>query len=245
MATDVLPILEICASSIHSVINANEAGAHRIELCSNLEQGGITPSYGTIKRAVLRSKIPIHVLIRPRAGNFVYDTDELRIMIEDTQICKQLGCHGIVVGVLTEANTVDIWAMRELVTHAHPLPVTFHRAFDDCDDKARALEDVIASGCSRILTSGGCATAEEGIDILQRLVRMAAGRIAIMPGAGVGPANVAEIVELTGVTEIHASAKMTSTRHNSQQGSRFDTDIWETNRDVVESLLRELKTVKR
>lgn len=244
MATDDTVALEICASSIQSVINADKAGAHRIELCSNLEQGGITPSYGTIQRALLRSKTPIYVLIRPRAGNFVYDNDEIRIMVEDIKACKQLGCHGIVVGVLTAANTVDIWRMQELVTHAHPLPVTFHRAFDDCEDRARALEDVIASGCTRILTSGGAETAEEGIEVLKELVKMAAGRVLIMPGAGVTVANVAEIVELTGVTDVHASAKVVSTYHDEDAVSRFDVDLWETDREIVASLLRELKEVE-
>lgn len=244
MTTDQAISLEICASSIQSLINANKAGAHRVELCSNLEQGGITPSYGTIKRALLLSKIPVYVLIRPRAGNFVYDTDEVRIMVEDIEMCKQLGCHGIVVGILTSANTVDIWRMRQLITHAHPLPVTFHRAFDDCDDRVRALEDVIASGCTRILTSGGAETAEEGIESLKELVQMASGRILIMPGAGVSLANIAEIVELTGVTDIHASAKVISAAHEDDAASRFDADVWKTDRDTVESLLKELKKVE-
>lgn len=237
--------LEICASSIQSVLNANKAGAHRIELCSNLEQGGITPSYGLIKQAVLQSEIPINVLIRPRAGNFVYDEDEIRIMFEDIQMCKQLGCYGVVVGVLTETNAIDTKCLRELVTHAHPLPVTFHRAFEDCNDKTRALEDIIAAGCTRVLTSGGVSSAEQGIDVLRDLVKLAACRIEIMPGAGVVPANVAKIVEYTGAREIHASAKSVSTRHRSHAKSRFDIDIWETDTDLVESLLKELQTVTK
>lgn len=241
MSSDSTITLEICTSSIQSVLNANAAGAHRIELCSNLEQGGITPSYGTIKHALLRSKIPIHVLVRPRAGNFVYSSDEIDIMVEDIKMCKQLNCHGIVVGVLTVANTVDISAMQELVKHADPLPVTFHRAFDDCEDKFQALEDVIACGCAGILTSGGCETAEEGISILKELVEIAADRIKIMPGAGVSPANVARIVESTGVKEIHASAKALLSSHERNIHSRFNADIWETDERVVKLLLKRLE----
>lgn len=245
MSTGQPILLEVCASSIHSVLNANKAGAHRIELCSNLEQGGITPSYGTIQRALFCSQIPVNVLIRPRAGNFVYDHDEINIMVEDIEMCKKLGCHGVVIGVLTDANLIDIPTTRELVARAHPLQVTFHRAFDDCTDKVGALEDIIATGCTRILTSGGCATAEAGIDMLRRLVSMAAGRIHIMPGAGVDPANVTKIVESTGVTEVHASAKVVSTRHLGHARSQFETNIWETDPYTVMSLLKELGSVGR
>lgn len=237
--------LEICANSIQSVRNAIEAGAHRVELCSNLEQGGITPSYGLIKRALLCSKIPVHVLIRPRAGNFVYDSDEIDLMIEDIVMCKQLGCHGIVTGVLTAANTVDTKRMHQLMTHAAPLSVTFHRAFDDCKDKTKALEDIVALGCTRILTSGGRETAEDGISVLKELVLSATGRIQIMAGAGVGPENTANIIELTGVTEIHASAKALSRQHEKIVHSRFHVDVWETDPFVVASLLKQLKDVER
>lgn len=238
-------ILEICANSIQSVLSANEAGAHRIELCSNLEQGGITPSNGLVQLALQRSKIPINVLIRPRAGNFVYDSDEIDIMMKDVEICKQLGCHGVVVGVLTDNKFVDLERMRALVAHAHPLPVTFHRAFDDCNNQTQALEDIIASGCTRILTSGGGSTAEAGTERLRELVRMAAGRIAIMPGAGVEPANIAKIIESTGVTEIHASAKTVLSQRRVDVGSLFDVKVWQTDPDIVRSLLQELKVVVR
>ena len=201
------PILEICAASIQSARAAQAGGAHRIELCQNLEQGGITPSYGLIREALAQRSIPVFVLIRPRPGGFVYDADELAIMRTDVDMCRDRGCAGVVLGVLDGNGRVDMAACRELIAAAGPLEVTFHRAFDACPDQRLALEDVIALGCQRVLTSGGQPTAEAGQAQLAALVAQAAGRISIMPGAGISAANIQALAARTGAREFHTSAK--------------------------------------
>lgn len=199
--------LEICAGSLPSALAAQAGGAHRIELCQNLEQGGTTPSGGLIRAVLSRLHLPVFVLIRPRPGGFAYSPDELTVMRADIELCRELGCAGVVLGVLTPAGRVDVAAGRALVALAHPLPVTFHRAFDACPDPAQALEEVIAVGCPRLLTSGGQPTAAAGQDQLAALVAQAAGRLAIMPGAGLTAANVRALAAHTGAREFHASAR--------------------------------------
>ncbi|MBH8559031.1 copper homeostasis protein CutC [Hymenobacter negativus] len=199
--------LEICAASLPSAQAAQAGGAHRIELCQNLEQGGITPSYGLIREVQAQVSLPVFVLIRPRTGGFAYNSDELSIMRADVGICRELGCAGVVLGVLDEAGRVAMAACRALIAVAAPMQVTFHRAFDACHDQAQALEDVIALGCQRLLTSGGQATAEAGQARLAALVTQAAGRISIMPGAGITADNIQALANRTGAHEFHASAK--------------------------------------
>lgn len=199
--------LEICAASLPSALAAQAGGAHRIELCQNLEQGGTTPSYGLIKAVRARLHIPVFVLIRPRPGGFVYSADELAIMRADIETCRALGCAGVVLGALDAAGRVDQAACRSLIAAAGPLEVTFHRAFDACPDQPKALEAVIALGCQRVLTSGGQPTAEAGQAQLAALVAQAAGRVRIMPGAGITAANVQALAARTGAPEFHASAK--------------------------------------
>ena len=199
--------LEVCAASMRSVEAAAQGGAERIELCSALSLDGLTPSMGMIRLVKERfPQLTLHVLIRPREGNFVYNELELSTMESDILLCKEAGADSVVVGALTPEGDIDLAAMRRLMQAADGLPVTFHRAFDICRQPEEALEQIISLGCRRILTSGQAATAEQGIALLHRLNQLSAGRIIIMPGGGVNAANAPTILQQTGCTEIHASA---------------------------------------
>lgn len=199
--------LEICAASLASCVAAAEGGADRIELCDNLLEGGTTPSYATIALAREKVKIALYPIIRPRGGDFLYDDLEFAIMQKDIQLCKELGCDGVVTGLLTADGKVDKPRTRTLVELAWPMGVTFHRAFDMTDDAFEALEDVIETGCERILTSGQRNTAPEGAPLIAQLVEKAAGRIAIMAGSGVRANNVGALVTATRAQEYHTTAK--------------------------------------
>ncbi|WP_022823844.1 copper homeostasis protein CutC [Hymenobacter norwichensis] len=235
-------LLEICAGSVQSAVAAQAGGAHRIELCQNLEQGGTTPSYGTIQRVWELLAIPVFVLIRPRPGNFHYDAEELSIMEADIRQCRALGCAGVVLGALTQAGRVDIASCQRLMEAAGPLQVTFHRAFDACPDQHEALEEIINLGCQRILTSGGQPTAPAGQQQLAALVLQAAGRISIMPGSGVTPATIQGLVEHTGAHEFHASAKKQLVGPPAAKATEFDTPRWETDSAIVQELLGRLNS---
>ncbi|MBO9155107.1 copper homeostasis protein CutC [Chitinophaga sp. GCM10012297] len=199
--------LEICATSLASCKAAQEGGADRIELCDNLLEGGTTPSYATIKLARETVNIALYPIIRPRGGDFLYSEEELAIMKEDILVCKELGCDGVVIGLLTPDGKVDTARTRELVELAKPMGVTFHRAFDMTADPLRALEDVIATGCERILTSGQRNTAPEGAELIATLVEKAAGRIRIMAGSGLRDHNAAALAAATHAREFHTTAK--------------------------------------
>lgn len=206
-------ILEVCCGSWQSAVAAVEGGAERIELCQALSLDGLTPSLGLLQR--LRERFPdlrIHVLIRVREGNFVYDEDEVSIMEEDIRAAVRAGASAIVCGALTADGEIDTTAMRRWIAAANGLPITFHRAFDMVKDPQRALEQLIDLGVKRVLTTGGllpdgtvARTAEEGIPALQALVEQAAGRIIIMPGCGVNSLNARRIIEETRAREIHGS----------------------------------------
>jgi copper homeostasis protein len=200
-------LIEVCVDSVASAAAAQRGGAQRVELCADLIEGGITPSAGMI--ALTRSKISIalHVLIRPRGGDFVYDDDEFDVMCRDIDTAKNLGADGLVFGILDADGNVDIRRSRMLVERAQPLSVTFHRAFDMSADLFRALEDVCGIGAHRILTSGGHQTALQGLETIVKLVNVAKGRLAIMPGSGIKPDNARRIVEEAGALEIHAGLK--------------------------------------
>ena len=198
-------ILELCAYNIQSCIIAEEAGASRVELCANPADGGVTPGYGTIRYALEHLNIPSYVMIRPRGGNFVYDAAERDIMRMDIMMCKDLGCKGVVLGILTHDNKIDVEVMKSMVELAYPLGVTCHKAFDRTIDASQALEDVISTGCERILTSGLQATAEYGSEMIAGLIAQANGRITIMPGGGVRSNNIAGIALHTGAKEFHSS----------------------------------------
>lgn len=221
--------IEICCGSIQSAMNAKAGGAERIELCQGLVEGGTTPSPATIRLAVNELGLDVFVLVRPRGGDFCYNELEIKTMEEDVAFCKEVGASGIVVGFLHPDGTIDTALTRRFVELAAPLPVTFHRAFDECTDPLNALEQVIDCGCARILTSGCQPTAVEGADMLQRLVRQANGRITILAGSGITPDNALMLREKTGAPEIHGSCKVT----------RPD-GAWETDSGQVRALLQRL-----
>lgn len=194
--------LEVCCGSLESVRQAAAGGADRIELCSGLDVGGLTPSAGLI-RAAVGVGVPVMVLIRPRGGDFLYTADEVELMAYDAHEALALGAAGVVIGALTREGEVDVEACRRIMGEGRA--VTFHRAFDLCRDPFRALRHIAALGCQRVLTSGQAATAEEGIPLLRRLV--AADLVSIMPGSGVTEMNARRILEATGAHEIHASLR--------------------------------------
>ena len=201
-------IIEICANSAQSCVEAEMGGASRVELCAGIPEGGTTPSYGEIKTAqALTSTIDINVIIRPRGGDFLYTEAEVEAMLLDIELCKQLGVHGVEFGCLTSEGDIDVPLMRRLIEAAKPLSVTCHRAFDVCRDPFAALEQLIELGCDRILTSGQQSTAEKGIPLLKQLVERAGQRIIIMPGCGVREGNIARIEAETGAREFHTSAR--------------------------------------
>jgi copper homeostasis protein len=195
--------LEICLESVDSVIASDRGGAQRVELCANLSEGGTTPSAGTIRAARENAKIAINVMIRPRGGDFLYTDAEFESMQHDIQIAKDLGADGIVLGLLRADGTVDVERTRQLVELARPLPVTFHRAIDVSRDLLEALEDVIATGASRVLTSGGQPSVVEGAGMVAKMAEKANDRIIIMPGCGIRPDNVLSILDITGASEVH------------------------------------------
>ncbi|MFT3789556.1 MAG: copper homeostasis protein CutC [Rudaea sp.] len=201
-----MPLLEIAAASIASALAAQEGGADRIELCANLHEGGTTPSHGTLVESRRRLRIPIHVLVRPRGGDFLYDEAEIHAMIGDIEDCARSGADGVVIGALDADGNVDVALCRRLVAAAGKLDVTFHRAFDAARDPGAALEDIIALGCARVLTSGAAASVVLGAEAIAGYVRKANGRIAIMAGGGVNADNVRGLVARTGVAECHSSA---------------------------------------
>ena len=223
-------IVEICANSRRSAINAVAGGAERIELCRQLELGGTTPTEGDIRFCVHELNLRTHVLVRPRAGDFVYTDAEFEQICREVEICRQCGAHAVVVGFLTPDGMIDEERTRYVVRLAAPMEVTFHRAFDEMNqDPIEALEAIIRCGCHRLLTSGCAPTAEEGIPILRQLVRQASGRIIILAGAGVTPANACHIVQETGVSEIHGSCK-----HTLPDGTT------ETDPQIVEQLIKSI-----
>ena len=193
--------IECCCTSVAEVNEAVAGGASRIELCENLETGGVTPSRDLIREVLSVCPLPVNVLIRPRGGDFVFSDNETSRMIEDIVFCRQAGAAGIVSGALLADGSVDTGTMHKLISAARPLSVTFHRAFDCCNDPYRAIEDIIALGCDRLLTSGLSASAFEGRELIRELVTIAGDRIVVMPGAGIRPSNIAYIDRATGARE--------------------------------------------
>lgn len=199
--------LEVCAFNIQSCIIAEQVGAVRAELCDNPVEGGTTPSYGTIRQTRERISIQLYPIIRPRAGDYLYDDDEYAIIKKDIEVCKQLGCDGISIGIQTRDGEIDIARMNKIVELAYPMGVTCNRVFDRTPDPYKALEDLISCGCERVLTSGQKSGAPEAVDILAKLVQQADERIIIMPGAGVRSSNIKQLIVGTGATEFHTSAR--------------------------------------
>ena len=201
-------LLEVIAFTIESCTTIEKAGAHRIELCDNPGEGGTTPSYGFIRRAREKVSLDLFPIIRPRGGDFLYSDDEFQMMLQDVRLCKELHCNGVVIGLLKKDGTIDAERTLQLVEAAYPLKVTFHRAFDRVRDAQEALEEVIQTGCTRILTSGLHPNLKEGKEVLQQLVQQANGRISIMPGSGLRATNIEDIAKSTGATEFHTSARV-------------------------------------
>lgn len=196
-------LIEVCVDSVASAIAAERGGAARVELCSCLTEGGITPSAGMIESVRNRITIGLHVMIRPRPGDFCYESEEFEIMRKDIQVAKSLHADGIVLGILDSDGQIDVPRTRELVELARPMNVTFHRAFDMSRDLFRALEDVCTTGADRILTSGGEQNCTLGTETLAQLVKAAGQSITIMAGRGINATNAAAIIERTGIPEIH------------------------------------------
>ena len=200
-------IIEIATSDFLTTKSAVEGGADRIELCANLAEGGTTPSYAHIKKCRETFDIALYPIIRPRGGDFLYTKDEFEIMKNDIKLCNELGCEGIVIGLLNMDGTIDMTRTSELIDLAYPMDVTFHRAFDRCKDPFVALEELIEIGCQRILTSGQKPTVIDGVDLIAELNRNADDRIIIMPGSGVRKDNIKMLADKTGCIEFHSSLR--------------------------------------
>lgn len=200
-------IIEIATSDFLTTQSAVEGGADRIELCANLAEGGTTPSYGHIRKCREAFDVLIYPIIRPRGGDFLFTDEEFDIMLQDVKLCKQLGCDGVVIGLLNRDGSIDKKRSSQLVEAAYPLGVTFHRAFDRCRDPFVALEDLVEIGCERILTSGQKPAAPDAIDLIAQLNNAADQRIIIMPGSGVRKENIRQLAEETDCVEFHSSLR--------------------------------------
>lgn len=201
------PVLEVCAFNVASCIIAERAGAVRVELCDNPVEGGTTPSYGTIRQARERIGIRLYPIIRPRSGNYFYDEEEYAIIKHDIAICRELGCDGISVGAATISGEIDTEWLKRIVEWAGPMGVTCNRAFDGTPDPFKALEDIIACGCERVLTSGQASAAPDAGALLGKLVKQVGERISVMPGAGIKSGNIGQLYKECGAREYHASAR--------------------------------------
>ena len=194
---------EACVESFFEAKEAEKRGADRIELCDNLSMGGTTPSYGTIKKTLEKLKIPVFPIIRPRGGDFCYSSDEIEIMKEDIKICKSLGAKGVVRGMLTEDKKIDFELVKEFVSLAAPMEVTFHKAIDELENPVEAIDSLAEAGIKRILSSGTKATALEGADILNKMINKAGDRITIVVAGKVTSENFKEVSEKIVSSEYH------------------------------------------
>jgi len=238
-------VLEVCVESIDHAIAAERGGAHRIELCSDLTSEGITPSAGLMATARRHLKIPIYVMIRPRAGDFIYSEREVEVMERDVRTAKELSMDGVVLGLLDQQLLIDVQRTRHLVELAHPLPVTFHRAFDLCPDWEPALEAIIQTGAKRILTSGGKSQATEGLLRLRDIVKAASDRIIVMPGGGIRAYNVQQILQQTDACEIHSSLGMIREpiEQNSTSRSALDLRVQNGDSSEFEQRVKEVREI--
>jgi copper homeostasis protein len=200
-------LLEVCVDSVCNALTAQLAGAHRIEFCANLPEGGTTPSPAQIEIARKQLHIKMYVIIRPRGGDFLYNDTEFEIMKSDIHFCGKTGCDGVVIGMLHPDGTIDRERNGELmqIARRYAMGVTFHRAFDRCVDLFQAMETIIELGCERILTSGGYDTAIEGAETIRMLIEKAGERIVIMPGSGITPENIGKLIQNTGAKELHGT----------------------------------------
>ncbi len=245
--------IEVCANSVESALNAQNAGADRVELCAGMPEGGTTPSIGQIMMArELLTRAKLHVIIRPRGGDFLYTDLEIQTMIKDIQTAKELQVDGIVIGCLTANGDVDIKQMEHLMREADGLSVTFHRAFDMCRNPHQTLQEIIALGCDRILTSGQQPTALEGIPLIKQLAEEADERIILMPGCGITPSNIQTIARETGAYEFHLSgrtnieSRMKFRNPNVSMGGTVHIDEYlqqVTDQSIIRDAIRNLRTI--
>ncbi len=203
------PLIELCVEGIDGFLAAQEAGADRVELCASLMEGGLTPSLATIRAAVKAARIPVHVIIRPRGGDFLYSDAEFETMVEDVRALRSEGVSGVVIGCLTPDGRIDEARTTTLVEAARPMSVTCHRAFDMTADAGEALEALVRCGVDRVLTSGQRDTAVEGITILKSAVEQAAGRIVIMGCGALDAQNISKVRDEAGLAELHFAALTT------------------------------------
>ncbi len=229
--------LELCVASIEAIHLAKELNFDRIELCQNLEQGGITPSYGMIEYAIAYG-IETHVLIRPRPGGFHYDKEELEIMLREVKNCREMGAKGVVLGVLNDRNNIDDFFLKEIIDKAGGMEVTFHRAFDDVIDWKKALDVLIDLKVNRLLSSGLARNVDNGFPILKEMITYSNDKIEIMPGGGVNAANISKIVKELQVQSIHFSG---TSKVNLDEDSFFSESILKVDREKINRILKALK----
>lgn len=228
--------LELCVASIEAIHLAKELNFDRIELCQNLEQGGITPSYGMIEYAIAYG-IETHVLIRPRPGGFHYDKEELEIMLREVKNCREMGAKGVVLGVLNDRNNIDDVFLKEIIDKARGMEVTFHRAFDDVIDWKKALDVLIDLKVNRLLSSGMARNVDNGFPILKEMITYSNDKIEIMPGGGVNAANISKIVKELQVQSIHFSG---TSKVNLDEDSFFSESILKVDREKINRILKAL-----
>lgn len=224
-------LVECCANSVQSAINGEKGGANRIELCRDLELGGLTPKRRDIIKTITSINIPFYVLIRPRVGNFIYTENEHLQMINEIQFCKTNGCEGIVIGTLHKNGSINIEQTKQMVRAAKPMHVTFHRAFDEGNDLLKNLEDVIVCGCNTILTSGQAKNVNLGLENLKRIVSVSAGRINILAGSGVNHTNAEGLFNI-GIRDFHLSGS-----EKNKHG------VLETNSKNIQAVLEKLESI--
>ena len=230
-------IIEICANSYESAKAAMEGGASRIELCTNLSVGGLTPSRELIRKVITELNIAVHVLIRPRGGNFVYSEDEIETMLDVIAFCKKTGCSGIVSGILTSENTIDEKATRRLIAASKGVEFTFHRAFDMVKDPYEAIETVMQLGATRLLSSGQQNKAIDGIEMLIHLRALSEGKLQIMPGSGIHFEN-ALVFKKAGFEMIHFSATKKGKEGSNEAGLFENTVIGTSDRNEIERIIK-------
>jgi copper homeostasis protein len=244
--------LEICVDNVESAIEAQNAGADRIELCNNLMEGGTTPGLGTICSAKNKLTIGLHVIIRPRGGDFLYSDLDFDIMRRDIESSGEYGADGVVLGMLLPDGTIDIDRTAKLIELARPMSVTFHRAYDMCKDPFKGLEDVIATGADRLLTSGQKNIVEEGVELINQLIKQARKRIIIMPGSGINSSNITHIAVATGAKEFHLTGRkvidseMIYRKENISMGGTSGTPEFSrkvADPDMIRSIISNLKMI--
>ena len=236
-------LLEVCANSLDSAIQAQKGGAHRIELCSALELGGLTPSVATIELTRQHLEIPVFVLIRPRAGDFCYSLEEWQVILRNIHLAKNLGVDGIVCGALKADGHIDIERTKELIAASRPLPFTFHRAFDRCPDPLLGLQQLMELGVDRVLSSGQESSAMAGRSVLKEMVAYAGSRIMILGGAGINSQNVKQLIVETGLREVHLSGKKKISKRTANvenvrfnQSGNDESEYWLTDYQEIEKV---------